>query len=229
MKASSASIEACQTRIEKNLGNLVKTEVENKLCESNCDVEIAAVCVENDRRRRRATKQLYDVTLNIVVQQESEPKIMAIKDDSLDFQNSLNLLIDTESILKATMKILKEIETSDESGDLIIVEVSDEVLISSEPIQEISSTINPELVYQEIEPDDNVTADDESSNDTSGNGTDGETDGDVDSGTYHETVDESDDQNLLLKLQTENEDLKIQLTFVENSFDEMKSNYDSIK
>ena len=229
MKASSASIEACQTRIEKNLGNLVKTEVENKLCESNCDVEIAAVCVENDRRRRRATKQLYDVTLNIVVQQESEPKIMAIKDDSLDFQNSLNLLIDTESILKATMKILKEIETSDESGDLIIVEVSDEVLISSEPIQEISSTINPELVYQEIEPDDNVTADDESSNDTSGNGTDGGTDGDVDSGTYHETVDESDDQNLLLKLQTENEDLKIQLTFVENSFDEMKSNYDSIK
>ena len=208
---------------------MVKTEVENKLCESNCDVEIAAVCVENDRRRRRATKQLYDVTLNIVVQQESEPKIMAIKDDSLDFQNSLNLLIDTESILKATMKILKEIETSDESGDLIIVEVSDEVLISSEPIQEISSTINPELVYQEIEPDDNVTADDESSNDTSGNGTDGGTDGDVDSGTYHETVDESDDQNLLLKLQTENEDLKIQLTFVENSFDEMKSNYDSIK
>ena len=208
---------------------MVKTEVENKLCESNCDVEIAAVCVENDRRRRRAAKQLYDVTLNIIVQQESEPKIMAIKDDSLDFQNSLNLLIDTESILKATMKILKEIETSDESGDLIIVEVSDEVLISSEPIQEISSTINPELVYQEIEPDNNVTADDESSNDTSGNGTDGETDGDVDSGTYHETVDESDDQNLLLKLQTENEDLKIKLTFVENSFDEMKSNYDSIK
>ena len=219
MKASSASIEACQTRIEKNLGNLVKTEVENKLCESNCDVEIAAVCVENDRRRRRAAKQLYDVTLNIIVQQESEPKIMAIKDDSRDFQNSLKSLIDTESILKATMKIL-------ESGDFSIVEVSDEVFISSEPIQEISSTINPELVYQEIEPDDEVTNDE---NDTSGDGTDGGTDGDVDSGTDHDTIDESDDQNLLLKLQTENEDLKIKLTFVENSFDEMKSNYDSIK
>ena len=219
LKASSASIEACQTRIEKNLGNLVKTEVENKLCESNCDVEIAAVCVENDRRRRRAAKQLYDVTLNIVVQQESEPKIMAIKDDSRDFQNSLKSLIDTESILKATMKIL-------ESGDFSIVEVSDEVFISSEPIQEISSTINPELVYQEIEPDDEVTNDE---NDTSGDGTDGGTDGDVDSGTDHDTIDESDDQNLLLKLQTENEDLKIKLTFVENSFDEMKSNYDSIK
>ena len=213
LKTSSASIEECEANIEENLGNLVKTKVENELCESDCDVEIAAKCDGNNvaARRRRGAKKLFDVTLEIIVKQESEPEIGSISDKNEPMSgNSLNSLIDTESILKATMTIIEEIENED--GDSKIVEVSEDVSISSEPIEEISSSVDPVLVYQEVE----EPAEEEKSSD-------GETD------QEDEDKDKSVDQNLLLKLQTENDELKIQLTLVEESFDEMKLNYDSIK
>ena len=48
-------------------------------------------------------------------------------------------LIDTDSILQATLKILKDIENDIENDDFVKIESSGEVLISSEPIEEISS------------------------------------------------------------------------------------------
>ena len=73
-------------------------------------------------------------------------------------------------------------------------------------LEEISSELDPRLVYQEIESDNEVTS--------GGNKNDNSL-----------TVDDS----LLIQLQTENENLKIKLNLVEDNFDEIKSNYDSIK
>ena len=131
-------------------------------------------------------------------------------------------LIDTDSILQATLKILKDIENDIENDDFVKIESSGEVLISSAPIEEISSPLDPKLVYQEIEMNDGaisgaaeiVTDDKEVGNDEDSDGKDNSA---------------SLDQNSLLKLQTENESLKLKLTLVEDNFDEMKSNYDSIK
>ena len=219
LKASSTSIDECQSHVKDTLGNLIKIEVETELCETNCETEIVVKCEENnDARRRRAAKKLYDVSLKIIIQQESEPEIISIKDET-GFEESLVSLIDTDTILEATMKILEEIEASDENDDLVKIESSGQVLISSEPIEEISSALDPQLVFQEIESTSN-TDDDQEASGTNGDDQD-EIDGDDD--------DVPVDQGLLLKLQTENEDLKVKLTLVEKNFDEMKSNYDSIK
>ena len=210
LKASSTTIDECKSHVEANLGDLIKTEVENELCITNCETEIDVKCEDNNRtRRRRTAKKLFDVTLEITIQQESEPEIISIKDENetgKGSEGSLVSLIDTETILRATMKILEEIEASDKNDDLVKIETSGQVLVSSEPIEEISSELDPRLVYQEIESDNEVTS--------GGNKNDNSL-----------TVDDS----LLIQLQTENENLKIKLNLVEDNFDEIKSNYDSIK
>ena len=223
LKASSTTIDECQSHVKDTLGNLIKIEVETELCETNCETEIDVKCEENNgARRRRAAKKLYDVSLEIIIQQESEPEIISIKDENESGFESFVSLIDTETILEATMKILEEIEASDENDDSVKIESSGQVLISSEPIEEISSALDPQLVFQEIESEVAVTtsnADDDQENgdDQDENNDDGDDD------------DVPVDQVLLLKLQTENEDLKVKLTLVEENFNEMKSNYDSIK
>ena len=169
-------------------------------------------------RRRRASKKLFEVTLEITIQQESQPEIVSIKDENEIVEESL---IDTNSILQATLKILKDIENENDA-DLVKIESSGQVLISSEPIEEISSPLDPKLVYQEIETDDGATtgaAENVTDDKDVGNGED--SDGNDKSASL--------DQNSILKLQTENENLKLKLTLVEDNFDEMKSNYDSIK
>ena len=210
LKESSTTIDECKSHVEANLGDLIKTEVENELCITNCETEIDVKCEDNNRtRRRRTAKKLFDVTLEITIQQESEPEIISIKDENetgKGSEGSLVSLIDTETILRATMKILEEIEASDKNDDLVKIETSGQVLVSSEPIEEISSELDPRLVYQEIESDNEVTS--------GGNKNDNSL-----------TVDDS----LLIQLQTENENLKIKLNLVEDNFDEIKSNYDSIK
>lgn len=190
LKASSTTIDECKSHVEANLGDLIKTEVENELCITNCETEIDVKCEDNNRtRRRRTAKKLFDVTLEITIQQESEPEIISIKDENetgKGSEGSLVSLIDTETILRATMKILEEIEASDKNDDLVKIETSGQVLVSSEPIEEISSELDPRLVYQEIESDNEVTS--------GGNKNDNSL-----------TVDDS----LLIQLQTENENLKI--------------------
>ena len=132
-------------------------------------------------------------------------------------------LIDTDSILQATLKILKDIENENDA-DFVKIESSGEVLISSEPIEEISSPLDPKLVYQEIETDDGATTG------AAENVTDDKDVGnDEDNDENDKANNASVDQNSLLKLQTENENLKLKITLVEDNFDEMKSNYDSIK
>ena len=131
-------------------------------------------------------------------------------------------LIDTDSILQATLKILKDIENDIENDDFVKIESSGEVLISSAPIEEISSPLDPKLVYQEIEMNDGaISGAAEIVTDDKDVGNDEDSDGKDNSASL--------DQNSLLKLQTENESLKLKLTLVEDNFDEMKSNYDSIK
>ena len=218
LKASSTTIDECQSHVKDTLGNLIKIEVETELCETNCETEIDVKCEEsNGARRRRAAKKLYDVSLEITIQQESEPEIISIKDENeTNFEESLVSLIDTDTILEATIKILEEIEASDENVDLVKIESSGQVLISSEPIKEISSALDPQLVYQEI-----------NSEVTTSNADD-----DQEASGTNEDDDENSslvDQGLLLQLQTENEDLKVKLSFVEDNFDQLKSNYDSIK
>ena len=218
LKASSTTIDECQSHVKDTLGNLIKIEVETELCETNCETEIDVKCEEsNGARRRRAAKKLYDVSLEITIQQESEPEIISIKDENeTNFEESLVSLIDTDTILEATIKILEEIEASDENVDLVKIESSGQVLISSEPIKEISSALDPQLVYQEI-----------NSEVTTSNADD-----DQEASGTNEDDDENSslvDQGLLLQLQTENEDLKVKLSLVEDNFDQMQSNYDSIK
>ena len=174
-------------------------------------------------RRRRASKKLFEVTLEITIQQESQPEIVSIKDENEIVEESLVSLIDTNSILQATLKILKDIENENDA-DLVKIESSGQVLISSEPIEEISSPLDPKLVYQEIETDDGATTG------AAENVTDDKDVGnDEDSDENDKANIVSVDQNSLSKLQTENENLKLKLTLVEDNFDEMKSNYDSIK
>ena len=224
LKASSTTIDECQSHVKDTLGNLIKIEVETELCETNCETEIVVKCEENnDARRRRAAKKLYDVSLEIIIQQESEPEIISIKDENeTGFEEPLVPIIDTDTILKTTMKILEEIEASDENDALVKIESSGQVLISSEPIEEISSALDPQLVFQEIESEVEVTT--SNAHDDQENGDDqDENNGDADDD------DTPVDKSLLLKVQTENEDLKVKLTLVEENFDAMKSNYDSIK
>ena len=224
LKASSTTIDECQSHVKDTLGNLIKIEVKTELCETNCETEINVKCEENNgARRRRAAKKLYDVSLEIVIQQESEPEIISIKDET-GFEESLVSLIDTDTILEATMKILEEIEASDENDDTVIIESSGQVLISSEPIEEISSALDPQLVFQELESE--VTPSN-ADNDQEAPGT---TEDDQDEINDDDNDDNSQiDQAPLLEFQTENEDLKVKLSLVEKNFDEMKSNYESIK
>ena len=234
LKASSSTIDECKSHVEANLGDLIKTKVENELCKTNCETEIDVKCEENDStRRRRAAKKIFDVTLEIIIQQESEPEIISIKDENETEEapaGSLMSLIDTETILKATMKILEEIEASDKNDDFVKIETSGQVLVSSEPIEEISSELDPRLVYQEIESDNEVTTGANKNVTDVGEEASG-TDDDNDDGNDSKDGDNSQsvDESLLFQLQTENKNLKIKLDLVEDNFDEIKSNYDSIK
>ena len=234
LKASSTTIDECKSHVEANLGDLIKTKVENELCKMNCETEIDVKCEENDNaRRRRAAKKIFDVTLEIIIQQESEPEIISITDENETGEapeGSLMSLIDTETILKATMKILEEIEASDKNDDFVKIETSGQVLVSSEPIEEISSELDPRLVYQEIESDNEVTTGANKNVTDVGEEASG-TDDDNDDGNDSKDGDNSQsvDESLLFQLQTENKNLKIKLNLVEDKFDEMKSNYDSIK
>ena len=229
LKASSTSIDECQSHVKNTLGNLIKIEVETELCETNCETEIYVKCEENNgARRRRAAKKLYDVSLEIIIQQESEPEVISIKDENeTGFEESLVSLIDTDTILKATMKILEEIKASDENDDLVKIESSGQVLISSEPIEEISSALDPQLVFQEIES--KYVVNTSVAKNVIGDGEEASVDGGDEDESDDDDKSMSIDESLLLKLQAENEDLKVKLSLVEDNFDEMKSNYDSIK
>ena len=47
LKASSTTIDECKSHVEENLGDLIKTEIENELCETNCETDIDVKCEEN--------------------------------------------------------------------------------------------------------------------------------------------------------------------------------------